>query len=153
MKFQKQKFKHAPANGTIGDCHRTCVAMMLDLDRDEVPHWTEENWENVPITCELEKAWLKERGYAPLYLKIFAPTVDEVLNWVGFQNPDQYYIFTGKSANGLAHCVIALGDTIVFDPAIDDSGIVGPLQLEAKDGSLVDCYEYEFLVPIGTTAT
>jgi hypothetical protein len=40
---------------------------------------------------------------------------------------------------GTAHVVIALNDAIVWDPALDDSGIVGP----ADDGY----YWIEFLVP------
>lgn len=39
MRPQKQKFKHDPANGVFGDCHRTAIAMILNLDRDLVPHF------------------------------------------------------------------------------------------------------------------
>ena len=41
MRPQQQKFKHDPANGSYGDCFRTALACILDLDRDEVPHFNE----------------------------------------------------------------------------------------------------------------
>jgi hypothetical protein len=33
--------RHDPDNGTFGDCHRCCVAAILDLAPEEVPHFTQ----------------------------------------------------------------------------------------------------------------
>ena len=36
--FQKQANRHDPENGIFGDCYRTCLAGLLGVDRDSVPH-------------------------------------------------------------------------------------------------------------------
>jgi len=41
MRPQKQKFAHKPDEGVFGDCFRTALAAILDLDRDDVPHFNE----------------------------------------------------------------------------------------------------------------
>lgn len=42
-------------------------------------------------------------------------------------NTGAYYMLSGLSANGANHIVICRNDEIMHDPAIDDSGIVGPM--------------------------
>lgn len=32
MKYNKQLFRHHPEQGIFGDCHRTAIACMLDLE-------------------------------------------------------------------------------------------------------------------------
>jgi len=41
MKFYKQKYLHDPGNGVIGDCYRTAIGCILEIDPMELPH----NWE------------------------------------------------------------------------------------------------------------
>src|SRR5262249_22324381 len=56
----KQLFRHDPANGIFGDCHRTCIAALLDILPADVPH------EHRPLTGEeqdtLIRRWLEQRG-------------------------------------------------------------------------------------------
>jgi hypothetical protein len=39
MRFQKQMFYHRPELGIYGDCQRTCIASMLDMDKFDVPNF------------------------------------------------------------------------------------------------------------------
>lgn len=39
IKRQKQAFLHKPEEGVYGDCYRTCIACLLGIDRDAVPHF------------------------------------------------------------------------------------------------------------------
>ena len=65
-------------------------------------------------------------------------TAENIFDYMNDFNGGIYYILTGKSKNGTNHCVICKNGGIVWDPAIDDSGIVGP----TTDGH----YSIEFLV-------
>jgi hypothetical protein len=58
--------------GIPGDCWRACIASVLDLPADEVPHFVSLYWsEEDPTLWYFETAsWLKERGYA---LETWAP--------------------------------------------------------------------------------
>jgi hypothetical protein len=39
MKPIDQEFMHDPEKGIIGDCFRACIASILELDINEVPHF------------------------------------------------------------------------------------------------------------------
>jgi hypothetical protein len=38
MTPHKQRFRHDPANGIYGDCWRTAIACLLDIQPEEIPH-------------------------------------------------------------------------------------------------------------------
>jgi hypothetical protein len=131
----KQLLRHKPEEGVIGDCFRTTLACLLDLDSPKgVPHF----YADLPIidgqvTKELtpeakarEEQWLAERGLALRWIGIDGCTREEALLWGGSILHGLHYLFVGMSKNGCSHVVIAKGDQIVHDPAIDNSGIIGP---------------------------
>jgi hypothetical protein len=71
MKPQLQKYLYNDGSGQYGDCHRTCIAMILNMDRDDVPHFMAD----VPYGCvpgderskaaeQLENDWLAARNLA-----------------------------------------------------------------------------------------
>jgi uncharacterized protein YpmB len=64
--------------------------------------------------------------------------LDAVLQCMLYTSPDLYYMITGTSKNGVHHVVIGAKGKIIWDPAQDDSGIVGP----CSDGY----YWVEFLI-------
>lgn len=122
----QQAFRHRPDEGLVGDCYRTCVACIIGLDRDEVPHQhrlTDDDFSQV----EWMRQWLLTRGYA-LTLMPFQATPAEVLQTMKRWAPTTPYILTAMSSNDVGHCVVCLGDQIIHDPSIDSSGIVGPLE-------------------------
>ena len=69
----------------------------------------------------------------------------EVLTLMKAMNPGVYYMLSGESRTGCNHVVIALDDEIVWDPSLDDSGIIG----RCDDGFTW----VEFLVPASMTRT
>lgn len=147
MKPQRQKNRHRPEEGLIGDCHRTCYACLLDLDRDSVPNFaevgfdpTKEGGGNVKEFKGACKSWLAENGYAEFSIA-FNCELEDILGYMAVVNPGQYYILGGESRTGVNHSVIAKDDAIVWDPSLNDSGIVGPCK---PDGM----YWITVLVPI-----
>jgi hypothetical protein len=67
---QKQRYTrgNAPA-GEVGDCHRTCVAMILNMHRDDVPHFMKDCHPSMTVEDPAMRAaeqaevdWLSKRG-------------------------------------------------------------------------------------------
>ena len=122
---RKQIFFHNPENGRYGDCHRTCIACLLDLEPAEVPNFGEhyEDGEafNAAVDGYLASQFLAQSMHA------FEGTFEEIMKMQSILNKDIYYILGGQSKNGTNHSVVCLGGEIAWDPAIDDSGIIGPM--------------------------
>lgn len=136
MTPHKQLFRHRPEDGVFGDCQRTAIACLLDIDPAEVPHHhrTMEDGEQRRLMDE----WLKDRGLALMFLA-FAAEPARMLEVMKVSNPGVFYLMSGTSRTGCNHVVICRDDQIVHDPSIDDSGIIGP----CDDG----CTYIEFLIP------
>ncbi|HEY0684719.1 MAG TPA: hypothetical protein VGD45_20450 [Steroidobacter sp.] len=136
---RKQLFRHDPANGVYGDCHRTAIACLLDLEPDQVPHFGE-HYTDSETFHRRESEWLETRGWCTVSVAYNA-SLDDVLRCQGFMNPDVLYLLGGKSRTGCGHTVIGCGDRIIWDPSLDDSGIIGPFD---SDG----LYWVTYLVPL-----
>lgn len=125
----KQLNYHDPNNGIYGDCGRTVIACLLEMEPEEVPHfWDGEETAHDPtIDC---RRWLDERGCIMYRFGFNAEGILEdlqgVLDYVGNLNPDQYWVLMGRSENDTNHVVVCKGNQIVHDPALDNSGIIGP---------------------------
>lgn len=135
MRIQKQLYRHDPENSVWGDCHRTCLAMLLDMDAREVPHIAHGDPRDWRVR---ESEFLAEQGLG-IFTVGFQCNLEAVLHYMLHANPGIFYILGGTSKNGTGHSVIGFNDAIVADPSIDDSGIVGPME----DG----CYWISILVP------
>lgn len=129
---RKQLFRHRPTQGQIGDCHRTAIACLLDMEPETVPHFGLKDFE-IGITKHSQTlevdAWLAERGLAQAH-SIYTGELEDVLATIGALNPRTFYLFGGRSLTGVNHSVIGCGGRIVWDPSLDDAGIIGP----ASDG-------------------
>jgi hypothetical protein len=136
MKPQKQLFRHKPSEGIFGDCHRTAIACVLDMDAKDVPHFMD----GTPGTGDAEaahdnaEAWLNARGICTI--NILFPgdlPLRAVLDSVKFLNMRSHPVFIlgGQSRNNVNHSVVCCDGEIVCDPSLDDSGIIGP----CDDGS------------------
>jgi len=109
--------KHDPPNGSYGDCVRACVASILDLDSDIVPHFFHDNAPN-PIPQERMSKFLAPLGLATFVAHYPASLMrDDLLTMMGQLNPDVHYMLFGRLANGGDHVVVCKGDQIVHDPA------------------------------------
>lgn len=152
MKPSKQLNRHDPENGVWGDCTRTVFACLLDLEPADVPHFYDKG-ENVEIADRRIQEWLGSRYGLRLFqfpLSVHPEAENgrqAVLDTVGSWNRDAYWTLSGKSKRGTNHVVICCGSEIVWDPSLDNTGIVGPVV--DGDGETVDPphYTVAFLMP------
>lgn len=133
---QKQLFLHKPndpENRTIGDCWRTCIACILDIHPDKIPHFYEELWTDgkEPIVLKVHEKtneWLLNNGY-PYFVEhpviVDDNSVEMLQQHLAWTYPDTYVIIGCSSKNG-GHSVVMNG-AYIWDPAIDNSGCVGPM--------------------------
>lgn len=140
MEKYKQIFIHDPENGIFGDCYRTCIACLLNVTPDVVPH--NHSWGKPGEQIELVNKFLIERyDLKMIGMPIIAidGNLESIFNFVHYTLKDIRYILTGESKNGVNHSVICLNGEIIHDPSHNNSGIVGP----CNDGY----FWIEFLLP------
>lgn len=128
--------RHDPDNGQFGDCHRCCVAAILDLHPSEVPHFTQIELETGRPWLEIIREWLTSYGFSYVqfaYLGI--ETLETVLEITARNCPGVPLILGGMAAASpsVGHSVVIMDGKIVMDPS--DSGICAPLPCE--DGTEV----------------
>jgi hypothetical protein len=109
--------------GVRGDCFRACVASVLELAIEDVPHFVAMNdWWG-----ELQK-WLSPSGMSAFQLRL---PPDELV--MSMPAEDLFCILSGPSprGNGLWHCVV--GQVVngwnfatVHDPHPSNDGLIGP---------------------------
>lgn len=133
MTPQKQAFLHDPANGIYGDCFRTVIACLLDLERDTVPHFYHADVGTYAEQRVLINAWLEERKFRHFDLA-WDKSLEDLLAWMGHMNPEAYWMLSGLSRTGVNHVVICKGGEIVWDPSLTDAGIIGPCLSDDGDG-------------------
>ncbi len=140
---QKQLFLHKPSEGRIGDCWRTALACVLDMQAVDVPHFMEPFWgleDSGTLARYAINAWLRQHcGLQLVEIAWNTDSITTVFDVMSSSAPGMFYLLSGTSRNGTNHTVVARDGEIVCDPAIDDSGIVGPM----------DCGQFQaaFLVP------
>lgn len=128
MKPQKQLFRHKPDEGVFGDCHRTAIAIVLDMDAADVPHFMGDGDqpEEAHRACE---AWLNARGISTISMVFDGVTrLADILSTIAGINRHSKptYLLMGTSRTGCNHIVVCCDGKIVCDPSLDDSGIIGP---------------------------
>ena len=123
---RKQLFRHRPEKGTIGDCHRTAIACLLDLEPEEVPHYGKVHFDDALRFNQAFEDWLSERGYRTVVVAFQDCPLNELLATIGAQNAGAYYLLGGTSRTGVNHTVVCCGGDVAHDPSIDDAGITGP---------------------------
>lgn len=113
--------KHEPPN-SIGDCFPCCIASILELPRDEVPHIYEgEGWtdETGAIGMKRLQEWLAPRG---LYFLEFSINADTLAGWVSFLNC--HYTFSGISPRGFRHATVGYNGALAHDPHPSRDGVL-----------------------------
>lgn len=125
MLFNKQLFRHLPKQGIIGDCERTAIACLLDLKPEEVPHFGEKYFDDGYMFNKMEDEFLASMGYARIQIP-YCCDLSTFLTTAKLYNPSVYYLLSGQSKTGCNHTVVCCGDLIIWDPSIDDAGIIGP---------------------------
>ncbi|MEY9718807.1 hypothetical protein [Sinorhizobium fredii] len=121
----QQLLRHKPEEGVHGDCFRTVVACILHLPPEEVPHVYDGTDDETGY--ERMRAFLRDRGFVLLQVVLNGTmTLEEILAYGARCSAGLPWLLTGESRNGTNHVVVCIGDQIAHDPAIDQSGIVGP---------------------------
>lgn len=121
----QQLFRHKPEEGVHGDCFRTVVACILHLQPEEVPHVYDGSDDEGGY--QRMRLFLQERGLALLQVCLNGTmSLEDILGYGAHCSAGLPWLLTGKSRNGTNHVVICIGNEIAHDPAIDQSGIVGP---------------------------
>ena len=116
---QEQRYRHQPEKGIYGDCLRTCVAMLLDRRRDEIPHWLDkgdvDGWdEERDRWMELQGLWFIEIPYTGEGIQ-----ADHIARVRLEMNPGVPFMLTGKSPRLTNHCVVIDGNGDIHDPHPD----------------------------------
>ena len=91
-----------------GNCLAACVATLLDLSIDDVPHFGADGW------AEQLTRWLRPRGLYALHFSL--PS-----DW----HPRGLYILAGQSPRGdFLHAVVARGGDVIHDPHPSRAGLL-----------------------------
>ena len=101
------------------DCHRCCIASLLNKDYEDVPHFLEE-CENKASGEEFQKRvnkYLEQFGLFESVQFFLANenTLSDLLSWHCQKYGDIYYI-VGVKGTLWNHSVLGFGDRIIWDP-------------------------------------
>lgn len=116
---------HDPARGLYGDCFKCCLASILELPYEDVPHFFAYNsgdpWPGWDACID----WLGERGMFLFYQNFQEHQLDAQLTrrWL-----NGYHFMFGR-AKGLpesSHCVVGLRGRMVFNPHPNKTLVFGP---------------------------
>jgi|GEM_PF-827209 hypothetical protein len=127
-----QELLHDPEKEN-GDCFRACVATLLGLTLEQVPHFCRKgndgNWFN-----EFQE-WLKARGWT-----CFSVSSGDPDGWfMSVAMSDAVYLLAGPSPRfeGELHQVLARGGEIIHDPHPDNTGLLPPAEGEYWEATIV----------------
>ena len=111
MKPVMQEFEHNPLEGKYGDCQRACVASLLELPIESVPHLYDA--EDGAKMYAMWADWYKANGVQSVSFGF-----DQIpLEFMKSVNPNIHYILGGVNRDGIGHSVIAYNDEVVHDPS------------------------------------
>ena len=125
MNYHKQLILHDPDNGKWGDCFRTALACLLDLQPKDVPHFGHRGPDSAEFNARIN-AWLGDQNLTLITVGLVGGP-DKVMEAMKIQNPGVVYLLSGKSPRcDESHVVIAQDDKIIHDPHPDGTGLDGP---------------------------
>lgn len=107
---------------SYGDSHRVCVATILGLQPEDVPHFYD------PPESDGEKRvadFLSQYGLKQGHVLYPGDlVVEDIIRSIGTMMPGIAAILGGKSAKGCGHSVVIMDGEVFNDPS--GSGIIGP---------------------------
>lgn len=133
------RIKHDPDAGTYGDCVRACVATLLDLDAEAVPHFYHDNPTGA-VGMERMREWLATQGLAPFAVGYPSKALicercdnvlddganlSDILKFMGEHHSGIHYMLYGGTGDG-DHVVVCRGGKIVHNPAWYGCSIIEP---------------------------
>lgn len=117
------RVRHNPPEA-YGDCLRACIASVLDMEPEQVPHFMDGNPDAGAMMAQLIQ-WLGERGLAPFTVMLPGEPLDAILEHMGSLNPASTYLLFGGTGDG-DHVVVCQGGRIVWNPAWYGGHLVQP---------------------------
>lgn len=123
------RIKDDPENGSYGDCVRACIASILELDGDAVPHFFHDNCDGQTGNARIT-TFLQPLGLAPFLVNYPGSlTRDDILEMMAVLNGNAYYLLFGRTDTG-DHVVVCHGGKQVHNP----SWIASPLVAAGEHG-------------------
>lgn len=120
------RVKHDPEAGTFGDCLRACVASVLEMQAENVPHFSEDD-PGPEVANKRLALFLRSLGFAPFWSNYDgSASVESVLEHQALQNPDATYLLFGRTASEGDHVIVCRGGSVIHDPAWYRSPMTGP---------------------------
>lgn len=136
-----QLFRHEPHNEIFGDCHRTAIACLLDLEPWEVPHFVQLDKTRPGYRWEDGQAeFLAHRGLFAVDIFFDGASLEGVFGFMQSRNPKAYYLLGGMSPRGTDHTVICCGGGFDWDPHPEGGFLTGPMSH--------GFFEITFLLPL-----
>lgn len=114
MRYEHCRVSHNPEAGSYGDCIRACIASLLDLDAEKVPHFAYDNASAETVRERMDD-YLAGYGLKTWWTH-YPPDIDraELLEMLSGGIP---YMLMGASPDGIDHVVICCNGKVVHDPA------------------------------------
>jgi hypothetical protein len=114
---KKQTIVHDPEKKLVGNCWTSCIASLLEMEVDDIPHFYRD-FSN-PITATYK--WLDELGY--VMVEFSYKNLENFVQMSYFG----YHIIVGPSPrfSSILHAVIGLNGEPFFDPHPEGTMIDG----------------------------
>jgi hypothetical protein len=133
LKPVHQRYGSDSSKLEFGDCLRACVASVLELSLDDVPHFRWGANEDRPDTVQSMwghlRMWLRARNIGLLTYDVPCATLLEALKWSRERNGEAYIILGGLGRGGQGHACVVHQGAIVHEPSPNNDGspsLVGP---------------------------
>lgn len=123
----KQTLFRDPNNRKVaGDCWRCCVAAVIQIPAQEVPHFLQIELDEEGAGCDaLTQKWLNERGLILIHCTAIYRQGFVFYHSGSFDYPPVIACGPTPRSRGLGqhHAVIRVADKVVYDPHPDDTGL------------------------------
>lgn len=106
-RWKDQTILHDPDKKQYGNCMQACVASLLDLPMEEVPHFHHDGCD-APTFWERVEEFFLSKGYVMSYGNMY----------------DCINISSGPSKRGTTHCVLTQQDKLLHDPHPSRNGLI-----------------------------
>lgn len=121
-----QRYGTDEPRNEFGDCLRACVASLMELQLDQVPHfrwgiYEDEDGQAGSMWFHL-RMWLRGRNLGLLVYKLKYKTLDKALQWCLTHNPESYLLVGGMAPGGQGHVCIVHKGKVVHEPSRPKSG-------------------------------
>lgn len=104
---------------SYGDCLRACVASMLDLDAEAVPHFHRNGPDSAARGWDEMADFLRTRGLYPFVTRSEDDPREQLAEC-------GHYLLCGSTRSGSNHVVVCNGDSVAHNPAWVPCELIGP---------------------------